>query len=103
MSVALTHFSSEACGMPFPWMGNITGVVAPPTLRSCRVPRKPGPIPSLGTTGDVRRSMIERAEVMRARLAARLARDDLGARSRRTAFRQLRQIEERLVDLRDGE
>lgn len=67
------------------------------------MPRKPGPIPSLGTTGDVRRSMIERAKMMRARLAAKLARDDLGARSRRTAFRQLRQIEERLVDLRDGE
>jgi hypothetical protein len=47
--------------------------------------------------------MIERAKMMRARLAAKLARDDLGARSRRTAFRQLRQIEERLVDLRDGE
>lgn len=67
------------------------------------MPGKPGPPQSLGTPADMRNTMIERAEAVRAKLVARLEQSDLRPQARRTTFGQIRMIEERLVDLRDGE
>ena len=55
------------------------------------------------TPAEMRRTMIERAEATRLKLAAQLERSDLRPHARRVAFGQLRMIEERLVALRDSE
>lgn len=51
---------------------------------------------------ELRPAMIERAELARARLAAKLDRSDIHPHTRRIALHQLRQIDDRLADLRDG-
>lgn len=51
----------------------------------------------------MRRDMIERAEAMRTRLVAKLGRSDLRPNARQAAFGRLRMVEERLLNLREGE